>query len=73
MNLSSPQIRQLKKLAHHLKPVVLLGQQGLSDNVINEIDLSLDAHELIKVKLAGRRKRPAAKSAKKSVGVCMHI
>jgi RNA-binding protein len=56
MNLSANQIKQLKKLAHHLKPVVLLGQQGLSDSVINEIALSLDAHELIKVKLAGSEK-----------------
>ena len=53
MNLTPQQIRELKKLAHHLKPVVMLGQQGLSESVINEIDLSLAAHELIKVKLAG--------------------
>jgi RNA-binding protein len=53
MKLSSQQIRQLKKLAHGLKPVVLVGQHGLGDNVIDEIDNALDAHELIKVKLAG--------------------
>ena len=53
MNLTPQQIRELKKLAHHLKPVVMLGQQGISENLINEIDLSLVAHELIKVKLAG--------------------
>ena len=53
MNLTPQQIRELKKLAHHLKPVVMLGQQGISENLINEIDLSLVAHELIKIKLAG--------------------
>ncbi|MGD8588169.1 MAG: ribosome assembly RNA-binding protein YhbY [Chromatiales bacterium] len=53
MNLTPQQIRELKKLAHHLKPVVMLGQQGVSESVINEIDLSLVAHELIKVKLSG--------------------
>ena len=53
MNLNSQQIRELKKLAHHLKPVVMLGQLGISENLINEIDSSLAAHELIKVKLAG--------------------
>jgi RNA-binding protein len=53
MNLTPRQIRELKKLAHHLKPVVMLGQQGVSENVINEIDLSLAAHELIKVRLTG--------------------
>ena len=53
MNLSQQQLRELKKLAHHLKPVVMLGQQGLSESLLNEIDLSLAAHELIKIKLAG--------------------
>jgi RNA-binding protein len=53
MNLTPQQTRELKKLAHHLKPVVMLGQLGISETLINEIDLSLAAHELIKVKLAG--------------------
>jgi RNA-binding protein len=53
MTLNPQQIRALKKMAHHLKPVVALGQHGVTDNVVNEIDLSLAAHELIKVKLAG--------------------
>ena len=53
MSLNPQQTRALKQLAHHLKPVVTLGQQGASENVIKEIDLSLLAHELIKVKLAG--------------------
>jgi RNA-binding protein len=56
MPLNSDQIRSLKKLAHHLKPVVMIGQHGLTDSVINEIDLSLDHHELIKIKLAGADK-----------------
>jgi RNA-binding protein len=56
MPLTSEQVRSLKKLAHHLKPVVIIGQHGLSEGVINEIDSSLDVHELIKVKLAGADK-----------------
>jgi RNA-binding protein len=56
MPLNSEQIRSLKKLAHHLKPVVIIGQHGLSEGVINEIDSALDVHELIKVKLAGADK-----------------
>jgi RNA-binding protein len=56
MSLTSAQIRELKKLAHHLKPVVIIGQQGLSESVLAEIDSSLDIHELIKVKLAGADK-----------------
>ncbi|MEW8586680.1 MAG: RNA-binding protein [gamma proteobacterium symbiont of Ctena orbiculata] len=56
MPLTNAQIRALKKIAHTLKPVVIVGQHGLSENVLNEIDSSLDSHELIKVKLAGADK-----------------
>jgi RNA-binding protein len=57
MSLTSAQIRALKKLAHPLKPVVIVGQHGLSENVMAEIDTTLDTHELIKVKLAGADKQ----------------
>ncbi len=49
--LSGKQRRYLNGLAHNLKPVVTLGNAGLTDNVINEIDLALNTHELIKVKI----------------------
>ena len=52
MPITEKQRRQLKGLAHHLKPVVIVGQQGLSQAVLNEIDVALEAHELIKVRLA---------------------
>jgi RNA-binding protein len=56
MQLEPKQIRALKKQAHHLKPVVTVGQHGLSEAVLNEIGIALDSHELIKVKLAGADK-----------------
>ena len=56
MALTSAQIRELKKLAHPLKPVVIVGQHGLSESVLAEIDSTLDIHERIKVKLAGADK-----------------
>ncbi|MCU7947403.1 MAG: ribosome assembly RNA-binding protein YhbY [Candidatus Thiodiazotropha sp. (ex. Lucinoma kazani)] len=56
MPLTTTQNRALKKLAHHLKPVVIIGQHGLSDSVLNEIDITLNTHELIKIKLAGADK-----------------
>ncbi len=56
MALTPKQLRELKKLAHPLKPVVIVGQHGLSDSVLAEIDSNLDIHELIKVKLAGADK-----------------
>jgi RNA-binding protein len=40
----------LKGLAHRLKPVVFIGQKGLSRNLISSINDALDTHELIKVK-----------------------
>ena len=44
------QIQNLKAKAHNLKPVVLIGEKGLTENVLSEIDIALEAHELIKVK-----------------------
>lgn len=50
--LSSAQTRFLRGLCHSLKPVVMIGQNGLSDNVMTEIDSAIQHHELIKVKIA---------------------
>lgn len=45
------QQQKLKAQAHSLKPVVLMGEKGLTENVILEIDLALASHQLIKVKV----------------------
>ncbi len=50
MNLTDAQKKFLRTLAHPKKPVVMIGNAGLTDAVINEIDQALDAHELIKVR-----------------------
>jgi RNA-binding protein len=47
-------IRELKKKVHHLKPVVIIGTNGLNDAVLNEIEIALNAHEIIKIKIAGQ-------------------
>lgn len=58
MKLSEPQKRHLKGLAHHLKPVVIVGQAGVTEGVLEETGVALDAHELIKVKVnAGDREQ----------------
>lgn len=49
MPLDSRQRKQLKAAAHHLNPVVRIGQNGLTEGVIGETDHSLELHELIKV------------------------
>lgn len=45
------EIKKLRSSAHALKPVVMIGQNGLSESVFNEINLALDTHELIKIKI----------------------
>lgn len=52
MNLSTKQKQHLKGLAHALKPVVLMGANGLTEAVLAEVEIALDHHELIKVKVA---------------------
>lgn len=42
--------RHLRALAHHLKPVVQVGKQGLTQSLIATVNQALDSHELIKVK-----------------------
>ena len=51
MTLNKKQIQYLKGVAHSLKPIVLLGNNGLTEAVVAEIDYALNHHELIKVKI----------------------
>ncbi len=51
MSLNNKQNRFLRAQAHSLKPVVLIGGAGLTDNVINEVNHALEDHELIKVRV----------------------
>lgn len=44
-------IRHLRAQAHKLKPIILIGQQGLTAAVHQEIDRALDDHELIKIRI----------------------
>ena len=69
MGLTRAQIKRLRAEGHRLKlkPVVIIGQKGLSDNLHSEIDGALNHHELIKLRI------PALdKSAKLelSTGIC---
>ena len=53
IELTAEQKRALRAKAHILHPVVMVGDRGLTDNLIAEIDRSLNAHELIKIQVAG--------------------
>ena len=49
--LSPAQRRALRAKAHHLDPVVSIGNQGLTPAVLHEIDVNLLAHELVKLRV----------------------
>ena len=49
--LTGKQTRYLRGLGHHLKPLVILGRDGITDNVISAANAVVGAHELVKVKI----------------------
>lgn len=54
---NSKLIHDLRARSHHLNPVVIVGDKGLSKPVMKEISIALDAHELVKIRLnVGDRK-----------------
>ena len=61
-NLTTSDRRELKARAHSLKPVVMIGNDGLTPSVIAEINRALKSHELIKIRVTGddRNARAAA-------------
>lgn len=50
-NVNSARKKQLRTQAHLLKPVIIVGQSGLTEAVLKEIETTLDTHELIKIKI----------------------
>jgi RNA-binding protein len=50
MTLTERQKKHLRGLAHAREPIVLIGQSGLSDGVVRELDGALTSHELVKVR-----------------------
>ena len=53
LKVSSDQRAELRSQAHALKPVVLVGAEGLTDAVLAEIKVHLGAHQLIKIRVFG--------------------
>ena len=60
MNLNNKQKQYLKGQAHPLKPVVMLGNNGLTEGVLAEIEQALAHHELIKIKVAAEERETKA-------------
>jgi RNA-binding protein len=51
VELKGKQCRYLRGLGHHLQPVVMIGKDELSEQVVHATDAALEKHELIKVRL----------------------
>lgn len=65
MPLTQEQKKQFKSIGHHLKPVLIVADKGLTEGVLAELERALNDHELIKVqlRLAEREDRLAAMAA----------
>ena len=53
--LTPEQKKQMRAIGHHLKPVVIIGDQGVSTGLLEELNRALTDHELIKVKVRAER------------------
>lgn len=53
LQLTSAERRELRARAHGLNPVVSISENGLTEGVMKEIDVCLNAHELIKIRVYG--------------------
>jgi RNA-binding protein len=72
MPLTQEQRKQFKAIGHHLKPVLMIAENGLSEGVMAELDRALNDHELIKiqVRIAEREDRRAIIEALCKAGSC---
>lgn len=53
MELTAKQKKTLRDLAHALKPVVLIGKNGMTQNLVSALESALAHHELVKIKFIG--------------------
>ncbi len=53
--MNSARRKQFKAQAHLLKPVIIVGQSGLTESVLKEVEITLDTHELIKIKIRAEK------------------
>jgi RNA-binding protein len=58
-SLTPAQKKNLKKLAHHLDPVVTVGHQGVTESVLAKTEEGLLSHELIKVRFGSHKEEKA--------------
>jgi len=52
MTLSASDKKQYRAIAHNLNPVIMIGDKGLTEGLMDELNRALNDHELIKIKIA---------------------
>ena len=72
MPLTNEQKKQYKSIGHHLKPVLIVAENGLTEGVQAELERALNDHELIKIqfRLAEREDRRALMDELCRIGNC---
>jgi RNA-binding protein len=70
LELDSTQRRYLRSLAHPLKPIVFVGEGGISPAVTKALDEALTSHELVKVRLRQPKDKKAAARELAEAGAC---
>ena len=78
--MTSQQRKELRSLAHHLDPVVMIGKAGVTEGVVAATVKALDAHELIKVRFLefkdekkGLTEELAAATSSEVAGIIGHV
>ena len=79
-NLKGSSRKYLRGLAHHLRPVVIVGKMGITEALLSKIDNGLESHELIKVKFGDYKEKKKSfaeeisrKTRSEVVGIIGHM
>lgn len=50
IELNSSQRKYLRKVGHHLDPLIIVGKQGVTDMLVRAVSEALEHHELVKIR-----------------------
>jgi RNA-binding protein len=75
LTLKGHQRKYLRGLAHALKPIILIGQKGITQSVVKALDQALTQHELVKIKfIEGKEKENKQQTAAElESATCSHL